>query len=292
MTTAPETTAPEITAAHYTKPRLTDEQVARFKAEGYLLPSEPVFAPEKFARLAAHFEALLAEWQADPRMRSPEHMDVPHFLHPSLFEWLFDDAVLDLVEPILGPDIALFSSHFICKPAGTGKRVPWHEDSGYWRGRLDPMEVVTVWLAVDPSTPENGCMQVIPGTHNTGAAGFSDYVVDDSKKDEWVFTGEIAAGQYDESKAVPCILQPNQASLHDGRLIHGSAANTGAMRRCGYTMRFISAATKHLDPAGRNDGFQIYLARGEDKAGNAYGDPTQPNAAWLEAHKNGWPAGH
>lgn len=279
------------TTAHYTKPRLTADQVDHYQREGYLIPGQPVFEPARFHALAAHFEELLVEWQADPRMRSPEHMDVPHFLDPTLFQWLFDDAVLDLVEPILGPDIALFSSHFICKPAGKGKRVPWHEDSGYWRGRLDPMEVVTVWLAVDPSRPDNGCMQVIPGTHRSGAAGFSDYdAVEDA--DASVFDSEIRGGQFDESKAVPCILEPNHASLHDGRLVHGSAANTGAMRRCGYTMRYISTRTKVVDDASLHNGFAVYLARGKDQAGNAYGDPTKPNHTWLEAHKNGWPAGH
>jgi len=276
---------------HYTKPRLSAEQVDHYNSQGYLIVDEPVFGEAKFAALASHFEQLLEQWQADPRMRSPEHMDVPHFLHPSLFEWLFDDAVLDLVEPILGPDIALFSSHFLCKPAGTGKRVPWHEDSGYWRGRLDPMEVVTVWLAVDPSTPTNGCMRVIPGTHNSGAAGFSDYEpVADAKKE--VFETEIKKGTYDEAQAVDCVLEAGQASLHDGRIIHGSNANTSDMRRCGYTMRYISAATRSVNRPDSHDGFQIYLARGKDRAGNAYGDPTKPNARWLEAHKDGWPAGH
>ncbi len=279
------------TTTHYTRPRLTAQQAEQYHREGYLIVNEPVFGEEKFAALGSHFDDLLTTWQSDRRMRSPEHMDVPHFLDPKLFEWLFDDAVLDLVEPILGPDIALFSSHFICKPAGKGKRVPWHEDSGYWRGRIDPMEVVTVWLAIDPSRPENGCMQVIPGTHNTGAAGFSDYDAVDNA-DANVFGSEIRKGQFDESKAVPCILEPNQASLHDGRIIHGSAPNQGAMRRCGYTMRYISTKTKLITDTDRNDGFEIYLARGKDHAGNTYGDSTQPNHAWLAAHKDGWPAGH
>lgn len=271
------------------EPRLTPEQVNHYYEQGYLLVNEPVFSPEKFAGLAAHFETMLAQWVDDPRMRSPEHMDVPHFLDPTLFQWLFDDDVLALVEPILGPDIALFSSHFICKPAGVGKRVPWHEDSGYWKKRLDPMQVVTVWLAVDPSTPQNGCMRIIPGTHNSGNRGYSNYnrVSDENQS---VFDTEIAAGSFDESQAVDCILQPNHASLHDGRLIHGSNANTGTIRRCGYTMRFISAATKYV--ADPDDTFQIYLAKGQDKAGNTYGDPTKPNTAWMEQHKDGFPAGH
>jgi ectoine hydroxylase-related dioxygenase (phytanoyl-CoA dioxygenase family) len=153
------------------------------------------------------------------------------------------------------------------------------------------MEVVTVWLAIDPSTLANGCMQVIPGTHNTGAAGFSEYeAVADADKE--VFDTEIRAGQYDETKAVPCILEPNQASLHDGRLIHGSPPNEGAMRRCGYTMRFMPTTVKHTSGSNKDDGFQIYLARGKDRAGNVYGDPTTQNTTWLEAHKHGWPAGH
>ncbi|MHB1156426.1 MAG: phytanoyl-CoA dioxygenase family protein [Phycisphaerales bacterium] len=269
-------------------PRLTEAQVEKYRQTGCLIYDQPLLEQQKFEALAEHFERMLKDWLADPRMRSPEHMDVPHFMDPSLFRWLFDDAVLDLVEPLLGPDIALFSSHFICKPAGTGKRVPWHEDSGYWRGRLDPMRVVTVWLAIDPSTPANGCMRVIPGTHNSGRAGFSDY---ESVSDSAVFAAEIRKDQFDESRAVDCVLEPNHCSLHDGRVIHGSAANTGAMRRCGYTMRYISTHTRLLETSG-NDTFQIYLARGVDHAGNRYGDPAQPNHAWLEAHKDGFPAGH
>lgn len=265
-------------------PRLTPEDVGFFRDNGYLLFNRPVLPPERFAALRQHFEDMLADWLRDPRMRSPEHMDVPHFLSPELFRWIFDDAVLDLVEPILGPDIALFSTHFICKPAVSGKRVPWHEDSAFWNNRLDPPEVVTVWLAIDPSTPENGCMQVIPGTH---VNGFSDYVdVADA-----VFTAEIKPGQYDATRAVDCILEPNEASLHDGRLIHGSNANRGATRRCGFTMRFVKASTQLTDHKANAD-FPLYLARGTDRLGQCKGDPTRPNTAWLDAHKDGFPAGH
>ena len=73
-----------------------------------------------------------------------------------------------MIEPFLGPDIALWSSHFICKPPGHGRAAPWHEDSNYWRGMLEPQEVITVWLAIDESSRENGCMRVIPGSHGHG----------------------------------------------------------------------------------------------------------------------------
>src|SRR5215813_4258800 len=73
-----------------------------------------------------------------------------------------DDRLLDIAEQFIGPDIALFASHYISKPPRDGQPVLWHQDGSYWP--LDPMEVVTLWLAVDASTPENGCMRVIPGT--------------------------------------------------------------------------------------------------------------------------------
>jgi hypothetical protein len=65
-------------------------------------------------------------------------MDKPHFTDTKLFDWVLSDRVLDLVEPLLGPDFQLFSTHFICKPQGDGRRVPWHEDSAYWKGMLEP----------------------------------------------------------------------------------------------------------------------------------------------------------
>lgn len=268
-------------------PRLTADEVQRFHEQGYLLPKFQVFQdPTEFKALQDTFEELLVKWQADPRAKSPEHMDTPHFLYPELFHWAFHPDVLAMVEPILGSDLALFSSHFICKPPAKGKRVPWHEDSAYWKGRLDPMRVVTVWLAIDPSTPDNGCMRLIPGTHSNG---FSDYGEVDNVAGN-VFDTEIKAGSYDESKAIDCVLEPGQCSLHEGRIIHGSNANTGAMRRCGWTLRFIPTDVKFINPS--NDGFQVYLAKGQDKAGNTYGDPTKVNQNFIDAYPNAYPVGH
>ncbi len=244
--------------------RLTAEQVDTYKREGYLIYAQPLFPEAKFQKLKAHFEEKLERLPPDVR---PEEMDVPHFTDPALFEWLFADEVLDLVEPLIGPDIALWASHFICKPKGNGKRVPWHEDSAYWKTALKPMEVVTVWLAIDPSTTANGCMYVVPRTHDNG---YSDYVPVD--KTTHVFDTEITPSKMRDKLAVPCELQPNQASLHDGKLIHGSPPNTSNIRRCGYTMRYMPTHAR-FDQESLGALHQIYLARGRDRAGNTYADP-------------------
>lgn len=254
-------------ASHQSK--LSPGQVADYRREGYLIYHHPVFPEQKFLSLKDYFESILADLPGDVR---PEAMDVPHFMYPKLLEWAFDDSVLSLVEPILGPDLALFSTHFICKPKGNGRRVPWHEDSAYWKAQLDPMEVCTVWLAIDPSTKINGCMQVIPGTHASGKRGFSDYDAVDPARN--VFPTEVTARQRDDSKRVYVELNPNECSLHDARIIHGSDPNTSTIRRCGWTMRFCPTSVKFNEE--RFEGaHHVYLAKGKDRANNRYADPTR-----------------
>jgi len=244
--------------------RLTAGQVEGYRREGFIVYDDPVFPQQKFDALKAHFEEELALLPSDVR---PESMDVPHFSDTKLFEWLMSDEVLDLVEPIIGPDIALFSSHFICKPKGNGKRAPWHEDSFYWSHMLSPMEVVTVWLAIDRSTRENGAMLVIPRT----LEGTSEHEEVDPLQN--VLPWQVKRKPIDDGKAVTIELETNHASLHDGRLLHGSPPNTSDQRRCGYTMRYMPTSVKLSEESyGVHN---IYLCRGKDKAGNRYGDPNK-----------------
>ncbi len=250
-------------------PRLNETQVRAFHEQGYLIYPEQIFPDDKFQKLKAYFEKILADLPATER---PEAMDVPHFMHPELLAWAFDSAILDIIEPIVGPDIALFSTHFICKPKGNGKRVSWHEDSAYWKNAINPMEVCTVWLAIDPSTRTNGCMMVIPRSHREGKAGFSDYEAVDTNKS--VFGTEIVKQQRDDSRRVYIELQPNHCSLHDARIQHGSEPNTSQIRRCGWTLRFCSSAVK-FNEEGFAGAHQVYLARGQDRGGNRYADPAR-----------------
>jgi len=248
---------------------LTPDEIRHFNEEGYLLYHKPVFSQARFEGLKNCFEGLL-EQQVEGGRR-PEAMDKPHFLHPELFEWILGDEVLDLVEPLLGPDFHFFVSHFICKPSSDGKRVPWHEDSAYWKGILKPMEAVTVWLAIDPSTEVNGCMKLVPYSHRSGRRGFSDYANVDTS--ESVFPTEIVESQQRGQEVVSCHLQPNEASIHESKVIHGSDPNTSDIRRCGFTMRFVPAHVR-LMPEWE-EALRLYPARGQDKAGNKLADPSK-----------------
>jgi hypothetical protein len=69
-------------------------------------------------------------------------------------------------------------------------------------------------------------------------------------------------------------LEPNHCSLHHAKLMHASEPNTSSIRRCGYTMRYMSTRVK-LNEEFCGAFHQIYLARGRDHAGNNYADPTK-----------------
>jgi phytanoyl-CoA hydroxylase len=148
-----------------------------------------------------------------------------------------DDRLLDIAQQFIGPDIALFASHYICKPPFDGQPVLWHQDGSYWP--LEPMEVITLWLAVDDSTPENGCMRVIPRTHRMELKGVR------ARTDVAnVLASEMDVSSVDESQAVDIVLPAGGVSIHHPNLIHGSNANHSPRRRCGLTIRYIPTSTR------------------------------------------------
>lgn len=147
-----------------------------------------------------------------------------------------DRRLVDIAELFVGPDIALFASHYIVKPPYSGQEVRWHQDGAFWP--LEPMAVVTLWLAVDRSTPENGCLRVIPGSH-TGELAAMREVTDV----ETVLGKEIAA-PVDDSRAVDIVLEPGDIEVHHPNIVHGSNANASPHRRCGLTIRYIPTSTR------------------------------------------------
>lgn len=248
--------------------RISDQDLEVYRRDGYLcLPQ--LLPTDTFDALRAHFERT---WEELPGEIRAEDLDVPHFTDPELFQWLLNPAVLDVVERIVGPDIALFSAHFFCKPPGDGKGVPWHEDAYFWRETIRPSsQAITVWLALDQTSKENGCMRVLPGSHVARERRYHD--IDDELS---VFDEALDPHEYDASDSVPVELQPNECSIHAATLVHGSEPNSSSRRRCGFTMRYMSTAVRfnHEEVGDRH---QIYLARGIDRSGNVYADPATPN---------------
>ena len=133
--------------------KLTSAQVEAYRRDGYLLYHDQLFSSNEMERLNTIFEEQLAQ----KGEKLSDELDTPHFRDARLLQFLLDDKVLDLVEPITGGDIVLWSSHFICKDPFVGRATPWHEDSAFWEGRLtgyDNIVKSVQWAAAHPAKKE------------------------------------------------------------------------------------------------------------------------------------------
>lgn len=204
----------------------------QYHRDGYAIFRD-VLDAELVAEASDHVEWLQRQ---HPDVR-PEQLGHQYLRDdPFWIRLVSDDRLVDIAELFVGPDIALFASHYISKPPFSGQPVLWHQDAAFWP--LEPMEVVTLWLAVDHSTPDNGCVRLIPGSHTTPTAATRDAAEVDN-----VLGAEIAV-EVDEARAVDMVLAPGDVEVHHPNIVHGSNANTSAKRRCGLTIRYIPTSTR------------------------------------------------
>ena len=244
---------------------LTPAQIKQYHEDGYVVPNFQM-PPDVLESIKTRHTALLA---AKPQFRDycPALFD-----HDSGFcDYASNQQILDLVEQLIGSDIALWNMSFFAKPAGNGKRTPWHQDGEYWPIR--PLATCTAWLAVDDSTLENGCLRVIRGSHKERALKRHNKVA----SGDVTLTQELDRGEYDESKAANIVLKAGQISLHDVYLLHGSEPNTSPDSRRGMTMRFMPTTSVFDRTIARekaqnitttdHSNRQIFLMRGIDRSG-------------------------
>jgi phytanoyl-CoA hydroxylase len=172
-----------------------------------------------------------------PSLRS-EHLHHPLMRDDAFWVRLVtDDRLVAIVRRFLGPDLGCFTSHYICKPPGDGQAVLWHQDGAYWN--LTPMQALSVWLAVDDSDLENGCLRMIPGTHRTslGAIVLRDDVPN-------MLHSSIDPALVDSARAVAIELKAGDVSVHHPMVIHGSEANHSGRQRCGLDIGYIATSTE------------------------------------------------
>ena len=107
----------------------------------------------------------------------------PMYLHPAMFNLLRSPRLLDAIEPIIGPEIAVSPFHFARikpperrlppdiqnSPNGMISQTVWHQDLWGLEASADETRLITVWIPLLPADEENGCLVVAPGTHRSGA---------------------------------------------------------------------------------------------------------------------------
>jgi ectoine hydroxylase-related dioxygenase (phytanoyl-CoA dioxygenase family) len=230
-----------------------DPAIALYERDGYVVFRNVIDA-DLIAEARRHVEWLQRRY---PTLR-PEHFHHPVMSNDAFWARLVtDDRLADIAERFLGPDLACFTADYICKPPKDGEAVLWHQDGAYWD--LEPMEAVTIWLAVDDADAENGCLRVIPGSHRRDIGRLVGRV--DVRN---MLGSSLDPRSVDAAAAVDVTLRAGDVSVHHPFTIHGSEANRSRRRRCGVDIVYTRTATRvgemglYLSPI---------LVRGEAEAG-------------------------
>jgi hypothetical protein len=138
---------------------------------------------------------------------------------------------------IYGPHVPLsiFRAMVMNKPAGQGTYLPWHQDGGdVWA--LDREPLVTIWIALDPATTANGCMEAVRGSHQLGLLSNYGSTVSD----------EHALEHCPPERVVPLEVPAGHAVLLHNWLIHRSGINTSPIPRRAVTICYLDGRTRSI----------------------------------------------
>ncbi len=161
-----------------------------------------------------------------------------------------DPALLDVVGSILGERPALTQDMALLKPPLIGREKPWHQDMAYFDYPSDTA-IVGAWIALDEALPENGCMMIIPTSHQQGP------VLHWQRRDWQICDSDVPVGR---SLAVP--LPPGGCLLFHCLLQHGTPPSHSRKRRWALQFHYAPASVPKLaDSAHR---LSIFGADGKD----------------------------
>ena len=253
---------------------LTSEMLESWERDGYfMLPgfAEPTLLAAmetrvvELVRLAAAGESIgdayvmkeekLAEIAVEPQDELAKLFRI-HRDEKLFRDFISNEKLLDMMEPLLGEDMDCFLSQFIAKrPGALGQ--PWHQDSFYFPFDRGPQ--VGLWLAVSEARLDNGPLWVCPGSHLEPVHD----VIRDTRPHAPLGYFEIV--DHDTSGEVPVLMQAGDLLIFHSHLMHRSTDNLSDDSRLAMVYHLASAGT--VDESQERWGF------------------TPPNTDWMPVRR-------
>lgn len=129
---------------------------------------------------------------------------------------------------MLGPDVYLLQARINSKTARGGEYYQWHTDYAHWVNNGIPKgtvnDIMSILVMLTPSTSENGCLQVIPGSHRHGA-GKMEFDTGSTSYQTFRATDIYIAELLAESPPVDIVGEPGTIVLFAPAIMHGSQEN-------------------------------------------------------------------
>jgi ectoine hydroxylase-related dioxygenase (phytanoyl-CoA dioxygenase family) len=239
-------------------PTAAQEYFAHYSRDGYAIV-RGLFGPDEIAKIAEATDQIYAEGVS--HTRSFRHGNLfynvapvrngaplvrmvqwPSYHQPLLNRVRLDLRIVELLEPIIGRDLKQIINQVHWKGPGSLGDFAWHQDSKSRRPasafRNLAASYVQTGLAIDPQTPESGCLRFIPGSHRRG-----DLRMDCSTHSLGIAMKDAAleAVGLSPSDAIDLLLKPGDLALWSPYLVHGSGTNRSEHKRRFYSNGYVRA---------------------------------------------------
>ncbi len=234
---------------------LTDEQKTAFWQNGFLPVVDVLNVAEVDALRKRTEQIIVGEvafpqefLQVEPELDDSDGNGVPAIFRvrklwnltkydPVFQEYARHPKIVAVLCDLLGPDIKLYADQMLLKPPFHGSAKPYHQDSPYWP--VEPMELVTCWMALDDASVENGCMRFLPGTHKLGPLEHHHL-----EGPHIVPTGWEEMSKRPEEVAVE--LKAGSCCFHHSLTLHETAPNRTPHPRRAMTTAYMGANSRYV----------------------------------------------
>lgn len=243
--------------------KLTQEDLSKFDNAGYLKFPGTIFNKNEFSELKLNAEEIIREQYPDGKSGAVPKL---HYRYPYMLKWILAPEILDRVEELIGPNIGLWTSALFYKAAHTNEKAYWHKDiyAIYRYNLFENKNLLNFTVSIYNSNDENGCLRYLPGTHKIHI----EHDLEAPPSDLITLGNAIKAESLQQFKAISMVLEPNEASVHNVNVVHGSEPNLSPHDRLSLSARFFSTNYKSNLDNFKGCGITPvpHIVRGEDMA--------------------------
>ncbi len=252
---------------------LTPAQLEQFREEGYLLLGQ-IVSDEEIAALRQRADDIVMgrvrhegmwfqldaggmEYKLLPggefKGASQEYRKIEGWERDPLFLAYMQHPVFRAwTSALIGENISIFRAMFMNKPPRKGTVLPYHQDggSGWKLTSCDGDKFLPVWTALDDATIENGCVQLIPGSHKLGLLSERGHTITEEQEQRYC----------PEEKSRYVELKAGEVFVMHNFILHRSGVNPTDKPRRGFSVCYMDAAIRRVDDP--NHRFPVIFGEG------------------------------
>ena len=223
----------------------TEAEAEAYRRDGYFIRGA-LFSPGEVANFRDYARARLEAEAATDKVMSKGDRDGRSTL---LKMWnsagddkygmvARDERLVGLARAALDEPVYLYSHKMTMKQPNEGGAWEWHQDFGYWYnyGCLAP-QMLSIYFALDPATKENGCLQVLKGTHLLGRLNHERDADGQTIVEKEHLEAALARFEH-----VYVEMDAGDALVFHSNLLHRSDANRSDSHRWGYICSYNAVA--------------------------------------------------